>query len=312
MMYAVRTIQRWGTLSIVGAIVVALALLVQPVFAITQIPTPDPKPGSFGLAASKTQAPPTQGATISTPGNGGGFTNSPITVSGICPNDLLVQLYDNGVMVGSAICKGGSFSMQVSLFAGSNELTVTVFDDLGQAGPTSAAVTVTYNDTNFSAFGSLVTLTTSYGRRSAPAGSSLTWPLQLSGGSGPYAFSIDWGDGSKPQLKSQAFTGVVPIDHPYKKAGIYMVSVTATDTNGVSAFLQVVAVSSGKVDAAGTVGGDASGAPKATPPQVLWVPTIIMFILLVPTYWLGRRSQMVSIRNKMLKERNTFEHSKNK
>jgi len=312
MMYAARTIQRWIIPSIMGAIVIALSLLVQPARAITQIPTPEPKPGSFALAASKTQAPPTQGASISTPGSGAGFNNSPITVTGICPNGLLVQLYDNGVMVGSAICNGGSFSMQVSLFAGANELAVTVYDDLGQAGPTSASVTVNYTDTNFSAFGSLVTLTSSYGRRSAPAGSSLTWPLQLSGGAGPYAFSIDWGDGSKPQLKSQAFTGVVPIDHPYKKAGIYMVSVTATDTNGVSAFLQVVAVSSGKVDASGTVGGDASGAPKVSPPQVLWVPTIIMFVLLLPTYWLGRRSQMVSIRNKMLKERDTFEHSKNK
>lgn len=312
MMYSARTIQRWGIPGIVGAIIIALSLLVQPAHAITQIPDPEPKPGSFGLAASKTQAPPTQGATISTPGNGAGFTNSPITVTGICPNGLLVQLYDNGVMVGSSICNGGSFSMQVSLFAGANELAVTVYDDLGQAGPTSASVTVNYTDTSFSAFGSLVTLTSSYGRRSAPAGSALTWPLQLSGGSGPYAFSIDWGDGSKPQLKSQAFTGVVPIDHPYKKAGIYSVSVTATDTNGVSAFLQVVAVSSGKVDATGTVGGDANGVAKVVPPQVLWVPTIIMFILLVPTYWLGRRSQMVSIRNRMLKERNTVEHSKNK
>ena len=312
MMYATRTIQRWGIPGIVGAIVVALSLLVQPVHAITQIPDPEPKPGSFGLAASKTQAPPTKGATISTPGNGAGFTNSPITVTGICPNGLLVQLYDNGVMVGSSICNGGSFSMQVSLFAGANELAVTVYDDLGQAGPTSASVTVNYTDTSFSAFGSLVTLTSSYGRRSAPAGASLTWPLQLSGGSGPYAFSIDWGDGSKPQLKSQAFTGVVPIDHPYKKAGIYTVSVTATDANGVSAFLQVVAVSSGKVDAAGTVGGDANGVPKVSPPQVLWIPTITMFVLLLPTYWLGRKSQMVSIRNKMLKERDNIEHSSNK
>lgn len=317
MMYAIRTIQRWGIPSIMGAIVVALGLLVQPVGAITQIQTPDPKPGSFGLAASKTQPPPTQGATISTPGSGAGFTNSPITVAGICPNGLLVQLYDNGVMVGSSLCNGGSFSMQVSLFAGSNELTATVYDDLGQAGPTSPAVTVTYSDTHFSAFGSQVTLTSSYGRRSAPAGSSLTWPLQLAGGTGPYAFSIDWGDVSKPQLKSQAFTGVVAIDHPYTKAGIYTVSVTATDANGVAAFLQVVAVSSGKVDgptgAGGLDGSGGAGASKTTaPPQVLWTPTLTMFGLFFPTFWLGRLSQMVSIRNKMLKERDSFETSKNK
>ena len=274
--------------------------------ALDPMPTPEPKPGSFGIEATKKQPPPTKGATITTPGNGASFAKSPITVNGICPTSLLVQVYNNGVMVGSVMCKGGSFRLEVSLFPGSNELSAIVYDALEQAGPTSNKVTVRYRDTSFTAFGEAVTLTSSYGRRSAPAGNQLTWPLQLSGGTGPYAFSIDWGDGSKPELKSQALSGVVTINHAYEKAGIYQVNITVTDKNGVSAFLQVVAVSSGKVEEAATAAGSGDGAATTGQAKVLWIPTAIALFLLLPTYWLGKHSQLVIIRNKMLKERDSY------
>lgn len=296
---------QWARSILVGICLLTLSVCVfaRPARALDAIPTPDPKPGSYGLEATKKQAPPTQGATITTPG-GGSTSTSPVTVSGICPTGLLVQVYNNGVMVGAVMCAGGSFSLQVSLFAGTNELSAIVYDDLGQAGPVSNIVSLTYNATNFTAFGSLVTLTSSYGRRSAPAGDVLTWPLQLTGGSGPYAFSIDWGDGSKPELKSQALAGVVNIAHTYKKAGIYTVNITVTDVNGVSAFLQLVAVSSGQVD--GSQQQQAKDQPRVQTvekPTIMWVPTALGLALLLPSYWLGRRSQMVSIRHKMLKER---------
>lgn len=303
----VRVIQRVGglVLATVGVLVLSVSFFASPAHAITPIPDPNPIPGSFGVEATKSQPAPTVAATISTPGDGASFTDSPITISGICPNSLLVQVYDNGVMVGAAMCTNGSFSMQVSLFAGTNELSVIDYDDLGQAGPTSSTVTVTYTDTHFSAFGALVTLTSSYGRRSAPVGNALTWPLQLSGGTGPYAFSIDWGDGSKAELKSQSLAGVVDISHVYAKAGIYQLNVTVTDSNGVSAFLQLVAVASGKVDAS-TSNSTTSKSTKTTQPKVLWIPAAIAFVLLLPTFWLGRMSQVVSLRNKMLKEREDY------
>jgi len=280
----------------------ALQMLAMPASAITPLPTPDAKPGTFGLEATKKQPPPSQGATITTPGNGAAFSTSPINVAGICPNDLLVQIYNNGVMVGSVMCKSSSFSLQVSLFAGVNELTAIVYDDLDQAGPTSNVVTVNYSDTNFAAFGAQITLTSSYGRRSAATGSELSWPLQLAGGTGPYAFSIDWGDGSSPELKSQALAGLVTITHTYKRAGIYQVNIKVTDVNGVTAFLQVIAVSNGKVDTA-TASGTSTTTPQA---RILWIPAAVALALLIPTYWLGRRSQLVTIRNKMLKERDTY------
>ena len=297
-----RLISAWWVLpATVGVYLLALFVWAQPASAINQLPTPDPKPGSYGLAATKTQEPPQQAATITTPGSGASYSTSPIRVAGVCQADLLVQVYNNGVMVGSVMCENGSFSLEVSLFTGTNEITAIMYDDLEQPSPTSNIVTVNYNNTNFAAFGELVTLTSSYGRRAAVTGAPLTWPLQLTGGTGPYAFSIDWGDGSGSELKSQSLAGVVDIARTYKKAGIYKVNVRVTDANGVSAFLQVVAVSSGKVDGSATGAGTTDGVGGE---KVIWVwaPAAIGLALLIPTFWLGRQSQIVSLRNKMLKE----------
>lgn len=276
--------------------------------ALDKIPDPNPKPGSYGLEATKRQAPPKRGATITTPGNGASFSSTPTTVNGICPNGLLVEVLNNGVMVGSVMCKNGSFSLKVSLFPGTNELSALVYDELNQVGPKSNTVKVKFNDTHFDEFGESLTLTSSYGRRSAALGNQLDWPLQLSGGSGPYAFSVDWGDGSKPELKSQTLTGVVAIAHSYKKAGIYQVNVIATDVKGVSAFLQVVGVSSGKVDGqlASQNGADDAKDNGGAQTKIDWMPTVTSIALLFPSYWLGRRSQVVSLRKKMLKERDGY------
>jgi hypothetical protein len=287
---------------IIGVCLLVVVACVRPASALTPIPNPDPKPGSFGLEATKKQPPPTQGATITTPGNGASFSTSPITVSGICPNDLLVQIYDNGVMVGSVMCAGGSFNLQVSLFAGTNELNAIVYDVLDQAGPVSNVVTVNYTDTHFTAFGALITLTSSYGRRSSAAGSQLDWPLQLSGGAGPYAFSLDWGDGGSTELKSQSLAGLLTIAHVYKKAGIYQTNIKVTDVNGVSAFLQVIALANGKADNTPVE----KAAQAAAKPQILWWPTIASILLLIPSFWLGRLSEITTLRNKMLKERDKY------
>lgn len=299
--WAVRRLVKKAPLTV--AVFLGAFVISQPVSALTPLPIPDPKPGGFGLEATKTQPAPTQGATITTPGDGASFASSPITVAGICPNELLVQIYNNNVMVGSVMCQNGSFSLEVSLFAGSNELKALVYDDLDQAGPESNIVTVNYTDTRFSAFGEFVTLTSAYGRRSAPAGDQLTWPLQLSGGTGPYAFTIDWGDGSELQLFSQPLEGVINVAHPYKKAGIYRVNVRAADVNDVSAFLQVIAVSSGQVEQL----NEEEASQPSEKVTIIWPPAVIATILLIPSYWLGRRSQLVSLRSKMLKERDNYQ-----
>ena len=270
--------------------------------ALTKIPDPVPEPGSYGLVAFKEQAPPTTAATITTPRNGGSFSTSPVTVSGLCTKGLLVQVYDNGVMVGAIDCTSGSFRIQVSLYTGTNVLSATQFDDLNQAGPDSNHVTVTYNNAHFTAFGQLITLTSNYGRRAADPGKTLDWPLQLSGGTGPYAFSIDWGDGSPAQLKSQALAGVVTISHVYDKSGVYHVTVRVTDTNGASAFLQLVGVANGTPVANNTN----SNTTTVTVVKVVWIPALVCLLLLIPAFWLGRRSELVSLRKRLEKDMQNY------
>jgi hypothetical protein len=277
-----------------------VVLVVQPVYAaINQVPIPEPKPNSYGLEATKTQPPPDTPPVILTPGGGSSGT-SPITVSGTCKDGLLVQVYNNGVLVGAVMCEKGSFNVQITLFAGQNDITAYQYDNLGQSSPVSNTVSVTYNNTSFTAFGALITLTSNYGRRAANPGSTLTWPLQLSGGSGPYAFSIDWGDGTQPELKSMALSGNVEISHIYKNAGIYRVTVRVTDVNGVSAFIQVVAVANGTPPPSTKTEGTTTITKTIT--KVMWLPTIVCAALLLPTFWLGRRSQLVSLHRKLEKD----------
>jgi hypothetical protein len=289
--------------------ILALFIISPVVNGLTRIPVPSPAIDSYGLEATKTQLPPTQGATISIPANGASFSNSPITVGGICPTGLLVEIYDNGVMVGAENCTSGSFSLSVSLFNGTNDLTASVYDSYDQAGPVSNTVSVTFNNTNITAFGDLVTLTSNYGRRAAAPGASLTWPLLLSGGTGPYAFSINWGDNSDNQLKSVPLPGVVNIDHIYKSAGIYNITIQATDVNNTSAFLQVVAVINGTA----TITTASSSSPTkhvSTSTQLLWLPALIAIVLMIPVYILGRRSQLVALRKRLERERKAYAEKK--
>jgi hypothetical protein len=197
---------------------------------------------------------------------------------------------------------GGSFALQVSLFTGRNDLTATQFDDLGQSSPVSNTVTVSYNNADFTAFGTLITLTSNYGRRAANPGDTLTWPLLLSGGTGPYAFSIDWGDGTKPDLKSQALAGEVDISHVYSQAGIYHVTVRVTDVNGVTAFIQLVAVANGTPAATTTP----SKTKTVTVTKVVWIPAVVCLLLLLPTYWLGRRSELVTLHKQLEKDMQNY------
>jgi hypothetical protein len=108
-------------------------------------------------------------------------------------------------------------------------------------------------------------------------------------------------------LKSQSLSGLVTIAHTYKKAGIYPASVQVTDTNGVSAFIQLIAVSSGQVDTTATNGTNSNANAQAkAQPEILWLPTVLMLVLMLPTFWLGRRSQVISLRKQMLKERDAY------
>lgn len=264
----------------------------------TPLTTENPKANSFGMQGQISAPAPTTGARITAPSGGQTYTTPLITVSGVCPTGLLVEILDNGVMVGSTFCENGSFSVLISLFAGQNDLSARVIDDLGQVGPPSNVVIVNFNNGQFTAFGAIITLTSVYSRRAADPGSTLTWPLQLSGGTGPYAFSIDWGDGSEPELMSQAVAGLININHVYKNAGIYRVTIKVVDANGATGFLQVIAVANGDAQAK-IVNTDEKPAEIIYRNKIIWLPAALVFFLLLPAFWLGRRHEARAMRKRL-------------
>jgi len=293
-----------------AAVVLLIFLTVGSVASaqITPAQTENPKPRSFGMEGTINAPPPTEGARITVPSSGQTFTSSPITVSGICPTGLLVEIVNNGVMAGSTLCENGSFSLQVALFSGQNDLSARVIDDLGQEGPASNVVSVTYNtEGQFNAFGAIITLTSAYSRRAAEPGSSLTWPLQLSGGNGPYAVLVDWGDGTEPQLISQPVAGVFNISHVYENPGIYRVTIKVTDVNGATGFLQVIAVAIGAAEAKIA---NTNETPQQTVirTRVLWIPALVVLLLLFPAFWLGRRHEMRALRKKLERDAEMIRH----
>ncbi len=291
----------WAILTLF--IAMSALFITKTVFAAAPMPE-NPQTGAVGLQGIIASPPPTQGASIVIPGNGQTFTSIPTTVSGLCPTGLLVKIFKNNVFAGSVQCVSGSYSLQIDLFSGANELVARVFDDLDQPGPDSNKVTVTYND-NRPGAGSRVTLSSIYAKRGANPGETLTWPIQLAGGRGPYAISVDWGDGKAADLKSLQFPGSFNIDHVYDNTGVYTIIIKATDADGVTAYLQLVGVCNGTPGQGNQSTNNVQ--PTLTPKtKILWEPAAIATPLLITSFWLGRRYERRMLRKRIERGDNPF------
>ncbi len=281
------------------ASVLLAALLPGVVAAQTSVPTPNPGNNGIGMEGRIQQPPPTEAPTISLPAEGTVFQEIPITVTGLCTDSLLVRVFKNDVFGGSAMCDGGSYELQIDLFPGANELYARQYDDLDQASPESNRVNVSFPIEAPGAPGApgsvaqRITLTSNFARRGVDPGQELAWPMTISGGRGPYAVSIDWGDG-KDELLTRDAAGTWDIKHTYEKPGVYRLIVKATDADGQSAFLQVVAIVNGQ----GT-GTEKESGPTVVHTKVLWQPALIIFPLLLLSFWLGKRYQLKRVRYRM-------------
>lgn len=299
MAFSVRTIFM-VSLSFITLLTASLLLFGVPTSAQSQ----NPQSGSVGLEGVVPGKAPTQAAVISFPRSGQVFDAIPITVTGICTGDVLVKLYKNEVFSGSAQCSGGNFSIITDLFSGRNDLVARVYDDLDQKGPDSNVVTVTYNDAA-GVEGVRVSVTSSFSKRGGNPNSAFTWPFTISGGTGPYAVSIDWGDKTSADLLSRPFPGDFTAQHTYKEAGIYNIVIKVTDANGVTAFLQVVGIGYGPIAQTNANNDPANGGAATNNGQIkriiIWWPLAIVIPMLVTTFWLGRRHQRLVIRRKLLR-----------
>lgn len=257
-------------------------------------------------SVSQTEPPPSQGASITFPRNGETFNTTPITVTGICPTGLLVKLYKNGVFTGAVMCTNGSFSLQIDLFSGTNELVARVFDALDREGPVSNTVTVNFPLAQFGAV-SRPTLTSAYAKRGANPNEELVWPIALSGGVGPYAVSVDWGDGSTPDIISVALPGTFDIKHIYKTPGVYNVVIRATDARGETAFLQLVGVANGEAGQGNQTDKEPEPVQKIEAKlgwRYVWLPLLLTIPFLITSFWLGKRHERHALKHRIERERN--------
>lgn len=272
----------------------AVVMMSLPVLAATE-------QGSVGMEGRISAPPPTQAATISIPRSGQSFNTLPVTVSGICPNGLLVKLFKNNVFAGSTQCNNGSFSLIIDLFDGQNELVARVYDALDQTGPDSNAVSVTFNNEK-PTFGGRVSLSSVIAKKGANPGQKLVWPISVSDGEGPYAISVDWGDGTTPDLISRQFAGNFDIEHTYKQSGVYNIVIKATDKNGGIAYLQLVGVANGALSQ-GTQekGADdkSANSAAASKQQILWWPAALFIPFIASTFWLGKRHELHTLKKKI-------------
>lgn len=297
---------RGGRLLLVAGLMAA-TIMCNPLQAMAAAPLPEnPQSGSVGLEGTISSPPPSRAATITNPSNGRTFSTLPIVVSGVCPEGDLVKIFSNNIFLGATECKSGSFTLNVDLFNGQNDLIARVYDALDQAGPDSNTVRVTFNDPQFAAFGGRVTLTSNYARLGADPGKTLNWPIILAGGAGPYALSVDWGDGKPLTLKSIPFAGNLNIDHIYDAAGVYRIIVKATDSNGTTAYLQLVGVANGTVGASGKTASGKDKVITITKTQIVLWPSIVAIFLILLAFWVGRRYELLSIRKRI--ERSSGEY----
>ena len=249
----------------------------------------NPQTGSVGLTGTVPGPPPTQAAVITSPGSGDTTSSSPVTISGLCPANTFVFIEKNSVLGGEAACSGGRFSLEVDLFDGSNTIIARVADALGQYGPDSAAIRVTYDQPD-GASGPVVVGRQLFIESDATVvagqpGTSLTRSVTLVGGTAPYAISWDWGD---DQTSLATVTGEGPLSstHSYASPGTYRVLVQVSDAAGNAAFIQLVTVVNGSVAAVTGTGSSKGALPGSL--VAAW-PLLGFAVFMVGAFWLGER-----------------------
>ncbi len=281
---------------------VVLVMLAWPVNAVAIGSQENPQSGAVGVQGKLAGPPPSTPPTIAIPSGGQVFSNLPITVSGLCKAGLIIKVFDNGVFIGATTCSHGSYTLKVTLFGGKNELVERQYDALDQASPATQTTIVTFNDLQLVKFGTHVFLTSDYASRGTSPSQQLTWPVTITGGEGPYALSVDWGDGSAADLMSVSLPGTVQLAHKYVNSGTYNMLVRATDKNGTEAFLQLVAVINGNGTSTSSTNNSSPSSGKTTIVNILWEPLAAALPFILLTFWLGRRYEITALRRRIERE----------
>ena len=281
-----------------GVLLLALGLLLGVYTSYAA--SPGPEGGSIGLSGIVPGKPPSVAPTIDSPRSGARFSTTPVTVSGTCPKNTLVEIFKNNIFAGSTPCRDdGKYSVEIDLLIGENILLARVYDDLNQAGPDSNKPVVFYDAlpaqagplTSLDFGGAQMLLNTDAVFRGVFPNQEMVMPIDILGGTPPYAINIQWGDSSNkvvPRGNNQSFSAA----HTYKKAGTYQISIQGSDANGRVAFMTVAAIVNGQPSVVGGTSEQAGGVSNGTVARLLTLwPLYASLVAVAVSFWLGERRE---------------------
>lgn len=259
--------------------------------------SPGPQEGSIGLTGIVPGNAPSRAATIDTPVQDSRFLTSPVNVSGTCPLNTVVQLYKNDIFAGSSECSAaGQYTLSIDLLFGENKLTAKVYDALNQSGPDSTAVTAIYDalpaqagsTTVLDFSGAQLLVNTDAVFRGTFPDQELIIPVEIIGGTPPYAVNIQWGDATN-KVVSRESALTFNAGHVYKKAGTYQISLQVSDAKSRVAFITVAAIVNGQPDTA-TSANIIGNISQGNILIALW-PLYACSVGIVISFWLGERRE---------------------
>lgn len=269
-------------------LIVGLALIAYTANAAT--PYDGPESGSIGLTGTMPADPPTVAATIDTPKDGKRFAETPVTISGTCPDNTLVEIFKNDIFAGSMPCVDKKYSLDIDLLIGKNEIIARVYDALNQPGPDSNAIIIYYDAlpaqtdplSPISFSGEQLLLNTDAAFRGVFPDQELKIPIDIIGGIPPYAVNIQWGD-SNNKVVSRNDNNTFKVGHTYLKAGTYQISIQASDAEGRVAFLTVASIVNGQPNIATNTSNISDATNKLL---VLW-PLYAGAVAVVISFFIG-------------------------
>lgn len=266
---------------------------------------------------AKVSAPlPTLPGSITSPTDQTHVTGPAMTISGDCPADTYIKLYQQDVFSGMAVCgsSDSTYHIDVQLQPGANSFYARIFNLTDDEGPLSDTITVWYDVPVQPQQASPVTKSPArtvsalpllikvedYHYKVHESGQLIRWAVRIEGGTAPYALTVDWGDGTTTTT-SQATSDTFEISQSYNPstAGdtVYTIKLEATDAGATKSWLQlatVVHVPGSGTGAGAAISSSGGGGSLPTWLQIAW-PSYGIVALMAISFWLGERQEVFAM-----------------
>jgi hypothetical protein len=259
------------------------------------------------LSMSITASPLEEPATITKPADQERFNLADIVVAGTCPTDSYVKIYKNEAFSGVAPCESNKYEFTITLAKGANLLRVRAFNFSDQEGPASGSITV-YYDAPVTAMSpsqpkpmpqtDQLRILTDFKYKVHQSGHPGLLDLALAGGVAPYAVAIYWNDGKITPISRTDRSSFTP-EHAYAEKPrmyTYVIKIAASDTDGNSDYIQLMAVIDGEkpAESTGTAAPVSAGRDNSEGTRTLlkymW-PAYLIVMLMVLSFYLGEREE---------------------